>query len=88
MFETGNRVALVSHSTALTCLLSAWCDVGRNYHNEVILSYKDDTIVDGHWTAPMVYKVEFDGMDFVEPTWFEDEDCKIPNKFLAVKSDR
>lgn len=33
-------------------------------------------------------KVEFDGMDFVEPTWFEDEDCKIPNKFLAVKSDR
>ena len=34
-----------------------------NYHNEVILSYKDDTIVDGHWTAPMVFKVEFDGMN-------------------------
>lgn len=63
MFETDNRVAIVTHSTALTCLLSAWCDVGRNYHNEVILSYKDDTIVDGHWTAPMVYKVEFDGMN-------------------------
>lgn len=63
MFETDNRVAIVSHSTALTCLLSAWCDVGRNYHNDVILSYKDDTIVDGHWTSPMVFKVEFDGMN-------------------------
>jgi hypothetical protein len=31
-------------------------------------------------------KVEFDGMDFVEPTWFEDEDCKIPNKLLAAKN--
>ena len=63
MFETDNRVAIVTHSTALTCLLSAWCDVGRNYQNEVILSFKDDTIVDGHWTAPMVYKVVFDGMN-------------------------
>ena len=63
MFETDNRVAVVSHSTSLTCLLSAWCDVGRNYHNEVILSFNDDTIVDGQWTAPMVYKVEFDGMN-------------------------
>ena len=63
MFETDNRVAVVSHSTALTCLLSAWCDVGKNYHGDLILSYKDDTIVDGHWTAPMVYKVVFDGMN-------------------------
>ena len=61
MFETGNRVALVSHSTALTCLLSAWCEIGHNYDDEIILSYGDETIVDGHWTAPMVYKVVFDG---------------------------
>lgn len=63
MFETDNRVAVVTHSIAMTCLLSAWCEVGRNYHNEVILSFNDDTIVDGHWIAPMVYKVEFDGMN-------------------------
>ena len=63
MFETDNRVAVVTHSTATTCLLSVWCEVGRNYHNEVILSFNDDTIVDGDWTAPMVYKVEFDGMN-------------------------
>ena len=63
MFETGNRVALVSHSTALTCLLSAWCETGHNYDDEIILSYGEETIVDGHWTAPMVYKVVFDSMN-------------------------
>ena len=66
MFETGNRVVLVSHSTALTCLLSAWCEIGHNYDDEIILSYGDETIVDGHWTAPMVYKVVFDGMNVLD----------------------
>lgn len=62
MFETGNRVAVVSHSTVLTCLLSAWCEMGHNYDDEIILSYGEETIVDGHWSAPMVFKVTFDGM--------------------------
>ena len=62
MFETDNRVVVVSHSTALTCLLSAWCEVGKNYSGDLILSYKDNTIIDGDWTAPMMYKVVFDGM--------------------------
>lgn len=62
MFETGNRVAVVSHSTALTCLLSAWCESGRNYNDEIILTYGDETIVDGHWSAPMIFRVSFDGM--------------------------
>ena len=66
MFENGNRVAVVSHSTALTCLLSAWCEMGHNYDDEIILSYGDETLVDGHWTAPMVYKVVFDGLDVLE----------------------
>lgn len=63
MFESGNKVAVVSHSTALTCLLSAWCDIGYNYDGEIILSYNEETIVDGRWTAPMVIKVTFDGMN-------------------------
>ena len=63
MFESENRVAVVTHSTALTCLLSAWCEMGRNYDSEIILSYGDETIIDGHFTAPMVFKVVFDGMN-------------------------
>ncbi len=65
MFETGNRVAIVSHSTALTCLMSAWCEMGHNYDDEIILSYGDETIIDGHFSAPMVFKVVFDGMNVV-----------------------
>lgn len=63
MFEQGNRVAVVSHSIVLTCLLSAWCDEGYNYDGDIILSYKDETLVDGKWDAPAVYKVIFDGMN-------------------------
>ena len=57
MFENELRVAVISHSTALTCLLSAWCEMGKNYDDEIILSYKDETLVDGHWPAPAIYKV-------------------------------
>ena len=66
MFESGNRVVIVSHSTALTSLLSAWCEVGRNYDDEVILTYNDKSIIDGAWRAPMVFKVIFDGMSVLD----------------------
>ena len=62
MFETGNRVAVVSHGTALTALLSTWCEIGYNYDEDIILSYNEKTIIDGNWTAPHVIKVEFEGM--------------------------
>ena len=62
MFETGNRVAIVSHGTALTALLSTWCELGYNYDGDIILSYNEKTIIDGNWTAPHVIKVEFEGM--------------------------
>ena len=61
MFETGNRVAVVSHGTALTALLSTWCEIGYNYDEDIILSYNEKTIIDGNWTAPHVIKVVFEG---------------------------
>ena len=63
MFEAGNRVAVVTHAVALTCLLSSWCEVGKNYDDEIILSYDGASIVDGTFTTPMVFKVTFDGMN-------------------------
>lgn len=62
MFESGNRVAVVTHNVALTCLLSAWCEEGRNYDNDIILTYNDDSIIDGKCEIPMLFKVVFDGM--------------------------
>ena len=61
MFEAGNRVAIVSHATALTCLLSTWCELGYNYDDDIILSFNDKTVIDGNWTAPHVIKVTFEG---------------------------
>lgn len=63
MFEAGNRVAVVSHSTIMTCLLSVWCEMGYNFAEDVILSYKGETLVDGHNNIPMVLEVTFDGMN-------------------------
>lgn len=71
MFETGNRVAVISHSTALTCLLSAWCEMGKNYNDEIILSYNGESIIDGSFTAPMVFKVVFDGMNVLSVEYLE-----------------
>lgn len=61
LFEAGNRVAVVTHATALTALLSTWCEIGYNYDDEIILSYGEETVIDGNWTAPYVVKVVFDG---------------------------
>lgn len=65
MFESGNRVVVVTHNVALTCLLSAWCDEGRNYDNDIILTYNDDSIIDGKCEVPMLFKVVFDGMSVI-----------------------
>ncbi len=63
MFETGNRVAIVTHATVMTCLLSSWCEIGHNYDDEIILTFNDKTIVDGSFTAPHVFKIIFEGMN-------------------------
>ena len=63
MFEAGTRVAVITHAVALTCLLSSWCEIGKNYDDEIILSYEEASIVDGTFTTPMVFKVTFDGMN-------------------------
>ncbi len=66
MFESGNRIAVVSHATAITALLSAWCETGYNVDDNIILSFEDETIVDGRYTAPMMFKVTFDGMNVID----------------------
>ena len=66
MFESGNRVAVVSHATAITCLLSSWCEYGLNFDDRIILTYKEKTIVDENWTAPHVFKITFDGMNVLD----------------------
>ncbi len=66
MFESGNRIAVISHATAITCLLSSWCEYGLNYDDQIILTYNEKTIVDGNYTAPQVFKITFDGMNVLD----------------------
>lgn len=65
MFEATNRVAVVSHRMSITSLLLAWCDIGYNYNGDIILSYKDQTIIDGSFEVPRIIKVTFDGMTVI-----------------------
>ena len=66
MFESENRIIVISHSISLTCLLAAWCEVEKNYDGEIILTYKEKTIVDGRWNNPTVFKVIFDGLQVID----------------------
>ncbi len=63
MFEAEERIVIISHATAITSMLSAWCEIGHNYDENVILSYNEETIVDGNYQAPHVFKVTFDGLN-------------------------
>ena len=63
MFEAEERIVIISHATAITSMLSAWCEIGHNYDENVILSYNEQTIVDGNYQAPHVFKVTFDGLN-------------------------
>ena len=71
MFEAGNRVAVVSHATAITCLLSSWCEYGLNYDDRIILTYNEKTVVDGSFSAPHVFKVTFDGMNVLNVEYID-----------------
>ena len=39
------------------------CELVKNYDDEIILSYNEESIVDGRWNAPAVIKVTFEGMN-------------------------
>lgn len=54
------RIVIVSHSKSLIALLSAWCKVGYNYDDNIILSYKGEIILDTELKKPDLYKIEFD----------------------------
>lgn len=71
MFEAGNRIIVVSHSMAIVSMLSAWCSIGHNYEEDVILTYGDETIVDGHFSTPMVFKIVFDGMNVLDVSYLD-----------------
>lgn len=42
-----SSVALFTHNIPIISLLSIWCEKGFNYEDKLILSYKEEVIIDG-----------------------------------------
>ena len=54
------KVVIVSHDIVLISLLLNWCELGYNYDNDIILSYKGKVICDKTINAGDVYELVFD----------------------------
>lgn len=57
------RVCIVSHGTAISFLLSKWCDVSLSYNDNKIdtrIVFNGKVIFDGNFPAPLVFKLVFD----------------------------
>ncbi len=55
------QIAIVSHGTAISTLLSKWCDVVLNEDTKLVEIYFDEKLVfDGDWNCPELFKLEFD----------------------------
>lgn len=64
-----NRIAIVSHGTAISFLLDKWCDVFVNYNNDNKMNtkivFKNKIIFDNNISAPCVFKIVFDDNNII-----------------------
>ena len=60
-----DRILIASHKIAIISLLSIWCEIGYNYENDLIMSYENQTIIDGVWEDLVIFKLEFEGKDLI-----------------------
>ena len=61
--EPDTTSIVITSKSVIIALLSIWCEVGLNYDNNIIMNYKDNTIIDGVWNNPLIFKLCFDGKD-------------------------
>lgn len=64
-----NRIAIVSHGTAISFLLDKWCDVFVNYNKDNKMNtkivFKNKIIFDNNISAPCVFKIVFDDNNII-----------------------
>lgn len=59
-------IAIVSHGTAISTMLSKWCDVKLNEETKLIEIYFNNKLVfDGNWDCPELFKLEFDDNNLI-----------------------
>lgn len=62
----GKNIAIVSHGTALSSMLTTWCEVKLNEETKLIeIYFKGTRVFDGNWKAPELFKLEFDNDNLI-----------------------
>lgn len=62
----GKNIAIVSHGTALSSMLTTWCEVKLNEETKLIeIYFKGNLVFDGNWKAPELFKLEFDNDNLI-----------------------
>jgi len=57
----GKKIAIVSHGTSLSMVLSKWCDLKVNNQTQLIeIYFNNELVFDGNWQAPELFKLVFD----------------------------
>ena len=60
------KVCVVSHGTALSVMLSKWCELKVNNDTKYIEIYFNNNMVfDGNWNVPELFKLVFDGEQLI-----------------------
>lgn len=58
--ENYDKVVIVTHETTIVSILLNFCELGYNYDNKMILSYKDNVLFDSSMNANEIFVLEFD----------------------------
>jgi len=58
--ENYDKVVIVTHETTIVSILLNFCELGYNYDNKMILSYKDNVLFDSIMNANDIFVLEFD----------------------------
>lgn len=59
--HSNKKIAIVSHGTAISTMLSKWCDVILNEDTKLIeIYFNNEMVFDGNWKTPELFKLVFD----------------------------
>lgn len=66
----GKTVLVISHGTALTCLLSNWCEINYDFKNEILeYYYNNKYLLKGRVGYCNIFKLEFDNKELINLTY-------------------
>lgn len=65
--DKGKKIMLLSHGTALTTMLSKWCDTRYNDESKLVeIYFKNKLVFPGNWQAPELFKLTFDERELID----------------------